>query len=87
VKPTEAPRAQEEPLTRQHHRRDARRRQDPALHRRLPGDKPHLEAVDLRHGDRAGILRLLFIKIPGTAEELPVITECIAAGVTVNVTR
>jgi transaldolase len=35
--------------------------------------------------ERAG-RRNLFIKIPGTAEGLPAITECIAAGVPVNVT-
>ena len=35
----------------------------------------------------SGILRLLFTKIPGTAEGLPGITECVAAGVPVSVLR
>jgi transaldolase len=43
-----------------------------------------VEAAKALHA-RAG-RRNLFIKIPGTAEGLPAITECIASGVPVNVT-
>ncbi|MFD1659130.1 transaldolase [Streptomyces caeni] len=43
-----------------------------------------IEAAKALHA-RAG-RRNLFIKIPGTAEGLPAITECIASGVPVNVT-
>ena len=43
-----------------------------------------IEAAKALHA-RAG-RRNLFIKIPGTAEGLPAITECIASGIPVNVT-
>ncbi len=152
-----------EPLARQHHPRACSTAGTiAALHRRLLGDRSHLEPVHLRQGDRLGRLRRrdtdkggrravgrgpflrarrrgpaarrrsvpcpsiertdgvdgwvslevspllaydttqtveaakalhakagrpnLFIKIPGTPEGLPAITEAIAAGVPVNVT-
>jgi transaldolase len=43
--------------------------------------------IDAAKSLHAGVARRnLFIKIPGTAEGLPAITECIASGVPVNVT-
>ena len=52
-KPTQqAPRARPEPLARQHHPHDARRRHARALHRRALGHRPDLQPDDLRQGDQ-----------------------------------
>jgi len=87
MKATEAPHQRGQSPWLDNITRDARRGQPPAFHGCRLADRPHLEPVDLRQGDRVGTLRLLFIKIPGTAEGLPAITECVAAGVPVNVPR
>ena len=53
MKPTQAaPRARPEPLARQHHPDDARRRHARRLHRRALGHRADLEPDDLRQGDR-----------------------------------
>ena len=53
MKPTQAaPRPRPEPLARQHHPDDARRRHARRLHRRALGHRPDLEPDDLRQGDR-----------------------------------
>ena len=53
MKPTQAAaRPRPEPLARQHHPHDARRRHARALHRRALGHRPDLEPDDLRQGDR-----------------------------------
>ena len=52
MKPTAAAaRAGPEPLARQHHPHDARRRHAAGLHRRALGHRPDLEPDDLRQGD------------------------------------
>ena len=52
MKPTQrAARARPEPLARQHHPDDARRRHPEGLHRRALGHRADLEPLDLRQGD------------------------------------
>ena len=54
MKPTQAAaRAGPEPVARQHHPRHARRRDQPALHRRALGHRADLQPDDLRQGDHA----------------------------------
>ena len=47
---TSAPRPRPEPLARQHHARPPHDRHAPALHRRIVGDRAHVEPDDLRSG-------------------------------------
>ena len=54
---TATPRSRPEPLARQHHPRARRKRDAQALHRRILGDRTHVESHDLPSGDQ-GQLRV-----------------------------